>query len=176
MRKILSIFLLCIFLYNTIGYYLAFKAVQMQVRKEVQHTLKQNLSKSQLTAITINKDSVKLLEWKEKGKEFHYQGELYDIVKSDENASAITFYCINDKQEEILFADLDRHITTHIAADKPIKNSTSKKLVDHVVKLYFSNEQSYLFLRSEISSIPNTGSFDYLSNPVEITSPPPELA
>jgi len=143
MKKITPIFLICIFLFNTVGYYIAFKAVHYSVKKEIKSQIKSSLDITELTIITLNKKDLDKIEWKDDGEEMVYNDEMYDIVRSTETITSITYYCINDKKEKLLFANLEEHISIHIAADKPVKNPASKKLIDHVVKLYFEVDESF---------------------------------
>lgn len=176
MKKLAVIFLLSIFLFNTVGYYIAFKAVQYNVKREIKSEVKRGLGANELTMITINKNDLSTVEWLENGKEMRYNGELFDIVRSAENSSSVNYYCINDKQEELLFANLDDHINRYIASDKPIKNNAAKKLVEHVVKLYFSSEESQQFCLVFSSVIHSVSDFNCLSAQTTRQFLPPELA
>lgn len=176
MKKTVSIFLFGIFLFNMAGYFIAFKSFQYQIKKEIKAEIKKSINSDELTAIVIDKKQINKLDWLEEGKEMHYNGKLYDVIKHTEDAASITFYCINDKQEELLFANLEEHIATHIAANKPIKNQASKKLSNTVIKLYFSNGQSFEFN----SVLINQQAFfsinlSYKSVLTETDSPPPEF-
>ena len=105
----------------------------------------------------------------------YYNGKLYDIVKHTQNDTSITYYCIDDKQEEVLFANLEEHINTHIA-NNPIKNQEQKKITDNVIKLYFSNEQSIKFTTSLFAEKQFSATkLIYKSALIETDSLPPEL-
>jgi hypothetical protein len=175
MKKIASLFLLSIFLFNTVGYYIAFKTVQLAVKKEIKSQIKSNLAIKELTMITINKTDLSTIDWKDGGKEMVYKDEMYDIVRTTETPVSITYYCINDRKEKALFANLDEHINAHISADKPLKNSGSKKLVEHVVKLYFCNEPMLSFNINETGVLFFLTPIKFPSVFIEINSPPPEF-
>ncbi|MGQ0829844.1 MAG: hypothetical protein ACT4ON_15765 [Bacteroidota bacterium] len=174
MKRVISIFLICIFLFNTVGYYIAFKAVHFAVKKEIKTQIKLSLDNAELTTITINKKDLATVEWKDGGKEMIYDNEMYDIVRSTETATSVTYFCIHDKKEKLLFANLEEHIITYIAADKPVKNPASKKLIDHAIKLYYSNEDIFLFnIHSQFFfsfAKPN-----YTPALIRTDCPPPEL-
>ena len=173
MKKALTLFLLSIFLFNAIGYFLVYKVAQYQLKGEVKLEIKSGIDSDELKILTINKNNLKNIEWLEAGKEMRYNKQLYDIVKSTETSSAITFYCINDTKEESLIANLDEHINTHIAANKPVQNQ--KKVIENVIKLYFSNVHSAKFnvvaLNTTQFLIPN---LIYSSTLIEADSPPPK--
>lgn len=176
MKKVISIFLFGIFLFNMAGYFIAFKSFQYQIKKEIKAEIKRIVNPDELTAIVINKKQINKIDWLEKGKEMYYNGKLYDVIKHTEDAASITYYCINDKQEELLFANLEEHIATHIAANKPIKNQASKKLADKVAKLYFLNEQLTKFniISFNLTQFSSTNLI-YRSTLIETDSPPPEF-
>ena len=174
MKKTAAIFLLSIFLFNTVGYVIAFKAVQFEIKTEVQNEIIKGLNINELTPVTINKNNLATVEWFEDGKEMHYKGEMYDVVKSAEDATSITYYCINDKQEESLFANLEEHINTHVAANKPMQNQ--KKIIDNVIKVYFSNRHIAKLNYASSSAIQfSLASLTFQSTLIETDSPPPEF-
>lgn len=174
MKKTLTLFLLSIFLFNTIGYFLVYKVAQYQLKDEVKLEIKSGIDSDELKILTINKNDLKNIEWLESNKEMRYNKQLYDIVKSTETSSAITFYCINDIKEESLIANLDEHINTHIAANKPVQNQ--KKIVDIVIKLYFSNVHSAKFNVVVLNTTQfSSTNLIYSSTLIEADSPPPEF-
>ena len=176
MKKAVTLFLLFIFLFNTAGYYFVYKSAQYRVKKEMQSEIISAVNSGKLKNITINKNNLQDIEWLENGKEMRYNNQFYDIVKSSETFSTITFYCINDTKEDALFTNLEEHINTHVASNKPIKNENQKKLSDNVIKLYFSNEHSFKF---NIASLYQHNFFPtnliFKSSIIETDSPPPEF-
>ncbi|MCE9539543.1 MAG: hypothetical protein K8R85_10025 [Bacteroidetes bacterium] len=177
MKKIAVIFFLFVFLFNTMGYFIAFKAVHYQIKKEIKAEIKRKVNPSELTVIVINKKRINQIDWLENGKEMYHDGKLYDIVRNTENDTSIIYYCINDKQEEELFAHLEEHINAHIAANKPIRNKSTKKLADNIIKLYFSNKTSHSFNSDSniITQFPGVY-FTYVSPTLKRNSPPPEFS
>ena len=175
LRKAFSLVLLALFLFNVVGYFITFKLVQYQVKKEVKIAMKQRISISELTAIQINKRDLSQLVWKEKNKEFYYKGELYDIVKTEEQTESVTYYCINDEQEEKLFANLDDHIKTYVVLNKTNEKNSQKKNNNPLVKLYFVPPVRLLTsIESKLLQHLNL-SFSLISLFKEIDSPPPQL-
>ena len=177
MKKIATLFLLSIFLFNTAGYFIAFKVFQYQIQKEIKAEIKQQIDPSELTTIIIDKKNIEKIDWVKKGKEMFYEGGLYDVVRSTEDAASIIYFCINDKKEELLFANLEDHINTHIATNNSTKNQDQKKIADHVIKLYFSNEQHEMLQSFTL----NKHTFFYAdlfykSALIEMDFPPPEFA
>ncbi len=174
-KQITALFLLSIFLFNTMGYFVAFKVAQYQIKSDIISEINMGIPTSAESIITISKNDLAKIEWQENEKEMIYEGKRYDIVKTKEDKNSITYYCINDKQEETLFANLDDHINTHVITNKPIKNNSPKNLVNDVVKIFFTNQQQFNFKTSV-----NTISFfqikeDYISASIKTNSPPPRF-
>jgi len=63
----------------------------------------------ELVLIRVTGESASALEWI-KSFEFRYRGNLYDIVRTGQSGDTTFYYCINDVQEERLFAGLDGHV------------------------------------------------------------------
>lgn len=175
MKKVAVLFLLSIFLFNTAGYYFVFKAAQYQVRSDIQNEIKSGFDSDELETLIINKNNLAAIEWLESGKEMRYHDQLYDIVKSTETSSTITFYCINDIKEKSLFSKLEDHINTHVLSTVPVKNNSSKKLFDTVVKVYFSTDRSFSFVQAASDIHFFTPNFNYTSALIKTNSPPPEF-
>lgn len=174
-KKVLPFLLLAIFSFNIVGYFIAFKVVQHQIKREIKSTIKLGLKASELTAIQINKKDLNELVWEEKNKEFHYKGELYDIVKTEENSQYIIYYCINDKQEEQLFENLEEHMNNYISDNHLSKKNSSKKAQPDSIKLYLSNRLSATIAITNNTAFFNTYPLLYTSACVDISSPPPEI-
>ena len=76
MKKAAAIFLLGIFLFNTAGYFIAFKSVQYQIKKEIKAEIKKNINSDELTVIIISKKQINKIDWLEEGKEMNYNGKF----------------------------------------------------------------------------------------------------
>ncbi len=172
MKKILPIALLTIFLFNVAGYFIAFKIEQYQIKESIESEIRSGINTENLTIITIKKADIATVQWTESGKEMRYNDALYDVVRSEESKDAVSYYCLNDSKEESLFASLDDHINTHIAASSTNKNS--KKQIDHVVKLYFSPKQKTEAPASGTASAYLPFHLIFTSAIIEKNAPPPE--
>ena len=176
MKNLAAIFLLSIFLFNTAGYYFVFKAAQYEVKSTIQNEIKSGqFNSSELEVVTIPKANLNEIEWLESGKEMRFNGQLYDIVNSKKNSESITFYCINDTKEKSLFSKLEDHINTHVISNNPLKNESSKKLLDTVVKLYFSNQISFSVFQNSSTINYFISNLIYTPALLETNSPPPEF-
>jgi hypothetical protein len=91
---------------------------------------------NELTVISITKEKELLLNWREENKEFEYAGKLYDLVKICNRSDSIILYCINDKQEEELFANLDIFVKRN-TDNEPLQNKRVNIILEKLIKDYF---------------------------------------
>ena len=174
MKKIALFSLLAIFLFNSFGYYIVFKVSQSQARKEIKSRIKLGLPSQELASIVFSKKDIKNIHWLKKDKEFFYNNKLYDIVKTDESSTSITFHCISDEQEQFLFAKLDEHVQVYISNDNR-KDSGSKKLKEHVIKIYFMHTDEHIAYKNSSPFEFSIQTKNYQSEFSETKSPPPEF-
>jgi thiamine biosynthesis lipoprotein ApbE len=164
-----------VFLFNTLGYTIAFEVLHWQVKKAIKKEIKNKLKDEELIQLTFKKSELDKIEFEDGGKEIVFNDNMYDIVKQSETQDEITYYCINDSKEKELFTNLDDHINTHIKANKPIKNNGAKKLSDNVVKIYFLNRTSFSFF-DQSSTFERFNPINLYSSYIKSASiPPPEV-
>ena len=173
----LSALLLSIFLFNIIGYYFLFKIQQYEVRKEIKSKIKNNVPENDLILLSFHPSSKEYseIEWI-KNHEFRYKGQLFDIVRlARDNDGTIRYKCINDKQEEILFENLDEWVQKHMESESN-SDPSSKNILKLFSIVYFSSTQVYFLEQNTTLSLKSDYIFHYSSPALEIISPPPQLA
>ena len=150
--------------------------MQYEIKTEIATEINEGIKPAELTIITIDKNDLKDAEWFYDGDEMVYHNNRFDILKSTENKNSFTFYCINDKKETELFTNLENHIDSNVTADKPNKNESSKKIIDHVIKLFFSKEKSISFIDLTEGSKFNSILLIYKHPLLKTNLPPPKFA
>lgn len=135
-KRFFSLLICSLFLFNISGYYIVFSILQHQVRKEMKALIKSELPDEKMEIIIIPDSEI--LSGKStltfiKKNEFYYKGNLYDIVKRTRGENSSIFYCINDKQEEKLFAGLDDHIRSNMDKNTNAK-SKSVQIAKNIIK------------------------------------------
>lgn len=99
MRKGFVIFLLFVSVYPFFGtraFLLFRKAI---IKREVRTRILDGIEQNELTTLVFAlSDLNKLLKW-EHSKEFEYQGEMYDVVVSEERGDSVFLHCIADHAE-----------------------------------------------------------------------------
>lgn len=164
--------MLSVFLYNQAGYFIAFKLEQYEVRKEIKQKIKNSVPGNELAVITVDRHNRGELIWLEEGREFLYRNQLYDVVRLETKGDATVFYCINDTQEEQLFAELDKHVRGQMETN----SSDHKHSHEYTVKNYFTESmQVHFFIDftavdfpSFSEALPESFSKNFV--------PPPEIA
>ncbi len=175
MKKTISILLLSLFLFNSVGYYIFFKIAQVEIKKEIKREIKLGLNVEQYQAIRFSTTEINNINWIKKGKEFLYKDQMFDIVSAKVEEGHITYYCINDRQEKELFADLELQVLKQIESNKNSKSNSSKKSIENVIKIYFYEEPLNMEFHNTSTFINTDYARSYESADLFISTPPPRF-
>jgi len=61
-----------------------------------------------VTKISFSKSELELLHWEDE-QEFHYNGEMYDVIEKQVNGDKIVILCIADKKETSLLHEYQKN-------------------------------------------------------------------
>lgn len=168
MRKLISILIAFVFLFNIGGYYLWFAMLQKGIERRVELQIKQGLKEKDLSVVIVPSKGETGIIWIKPGKEFRYRGEMYDVVYSKTKGQDKLYFCINDIKEKQLIASFHK---TH----------NSKKEADKRIKITFTDR--YFPQQQRLSNIISPSDIEYpseniaiFSNILKIPSPPPRRA
>lgn len=174
MTRLYAIVLLSIFALDVTAVFFVFKVQQFQIRKEVKRQIKRGVPEEELFKITVTSENRHLLNWR-KDHEFQLDGQLFDVVRSEQPDEDTTLYfCISDQQETVLFANLDELLRKN---NDPLKRTG--KTLQIFLKL-FSNFYFQPFKGGEacfdVSPRPKPWKFStpYSAPFINILSPPPK--
>lgn len=127
MRKLISVGLLFLFLWQIGGYLLEFQIESTRIRKEIKKLTKEAVPLNQLIYFQFSEKENNQLVWIKKN-EFKKNGHFYDVVwKKDLGNGKIEFQCVSDDQETQLFEKLDQYVSANLVnsnPNKPLKNWT----------------------------------------------------
>lgn len=132
--------LLCLFLFNTMGYFFVFRINQSFIRSEVKGIIKAGCLKANYTLLKISNPKSNPDFKKTEKDEFLYLGRMYDIVREWTKDDTTYFYCINDKQEEQLiagFQSIQKFVPGTGSSDKA-KHTLA--ILYHVITIALLNE------------------------------------
>lgn len=122
MRKITSIIVLSVFIWQFVGYFAYFQWERFLIKKEIKAQLKQELSEEKLVTFYFSKSQFQNLSWYEE-TEFEYNDVMFDLVSVKSTKNGFIVKCINDDKESELFAELGKKVD-----DELFKNKSGKSL------------------------------------------------
>jgi len=178
MRKTVSIFLLLIFFFQSVGCLLIFKLQQFQVRQHVKHHILSNLSDNELILIKLpaNKRQEGTFPyhfWD--SDEFSYAGKMYDVVRQENHKNTIWYYCFPDEKETNILANLDTFVNNQMA-----HNPTKKKQREDAQRLFSTlfpvDKPPYFILNESFSLLHIFYSFHIKTWTSLPLTPPPQFS
>jgi hypothetical protein len=141
-KTLLSLTLFFALLLKMGGFYAILSFERQEIREKVEHKIIKSLKKSDLICIVANDENLSKMEWERPEKEFRFEGNLYDVVYS-ENAHGVThYYCLSDKDETILEAKIDTLLENQ-TEKSPFGNQS--KLVLHFLSEPLITHQTPIF-------------------------------
>jgi hypothetical protein len=167
MKKLISIGILFIFLYNIGGYYPWFSILQNNIQNEIEEEIEEGLKSEDLTLIIVLAEKVQEISWIKPNREFQYNGDMYDVVKIKNIPGKKYYYCLNDKKEKQLIAGFNKTNNTKKESEKRLKRNFSYSFYLHPT----IETKSEYPIELTFSTIFNF----YASNTIDIHSPPPKL-
>jgi hypothetical protein len=102
LKKILSILLLSVLIFNSAGYLTGYLLLKRIVKEYTLNYISQEHLRcsADITVLSFTAGTPALIS--AGGKEITYNNKLYDIVKIVKKSSKVFIYCIEDKKEEAL--------------------------------------------------------------------------
>ena len=121
LKKTTLIILISVLAYSQSGYYFVMHYFQSEQKEIIKEKIITQLNDEALQVITLTDD--KEIYWEEKGEEFLFKGEMYDVVKTKTVNGKVMLYCINDKKEKELVDNYNLVTKQNSSSDKKGKNS-----------------------------------------------------
>ncbi len=176
MARLSSISLLFLFLFNLIGG-ISLLLIQRHKRHEaVEAMIASEAYGHRLTQLHITSDHKDDIKWVESDKEFRYQGEMYDVVRTETLADgSMIYHCIPDHAETHLYKEIESNL-----AGSPIGHHSDRLIVLQLFK-FLSNflDEASGTRSTGLYSIQKASKYYFVSFPeVSLTLPaqPPDPA
>lgn len=168
--------MLIVVIYNMTGIFIVFKIEQYHIRKDIKHQIKAGIPKDELHFFSFSQNEYEQLEWIRPDIEFRLGNNMFDIVRVENFQDSIQLYCVNDKEEAILFAQLDEMIRKKMEQESNTSDSPLSKVVKIFKSVYTSDLFCYQFTTqsSQISSDYHDLNSFYSSPFIENSTPPPD--
>jgi hypothetical protein len=163
--------MLSLFIYNTFGFLAVHPFLSIYYKNLGMQQAEELSEKELLELLVFNKKDIlkQKIDFKWiHSREFRYKGEMYDVVKKEENNNKLFLYCINDKKEKRLEKEFEkrvnnnstnskrRHVSTHfnILLSEPVQSEQLNfRLCSECIFNYYLTD-SYNSIHSEIQSPP----------------------
>ncbi|WP_435355126.1 hypothetical protein [Emticicia sp. SJ17W-69] len=127
MKKLFSFLLLSIILLKIGGFVAILGIERALIREEMIENISHHIISDKLTCIIGNEQNLTKIEWERDGEEFWFEGELFDVVKTENNNGIISYFCISDKEEASLCAKIE-YLSQSLHENSPL-NTASKDII-----------------------------------------------
>ncbi|HRP01616.1 MAG TPA: hypothetical protein PLE30_03105 [Candidatus Kapabacteria bacterium] len=167
--------MLVAFCFNLLGVFILYKYELANIRNSIKQLIKAGIPNEELHCFTLSISEYNKLDWTRDSKEFRCQNRMYDIVHKSVICDTIKLLCVNDKEEETLFAKLDDLLLNKLRNDsQKAKNPINS--INKILKLIcILKNNSDVLNKFKILKFPiklDKKSF-YTCPIIEILTPPP---
>ena len=158
--------------------YIYFKQRQYVIKKSVKRQIKRGVSEKDLVLLKIplwleNTENEQFERIH--SKEFRYKGEMYDIVRSENHGRETWYYCIWDKEETALFAQLNELFEKAWGNDRS-QQQTNERL-NQFLHSIFDNHEDFCFSTHTGDDLKYPSEKDkIITGNREPAAPPPKIA
>jgi hypothetical protein len=159
------------------GFYAILSFEREEIREKVEQKLIKSLNKSELVCVVDNDKNSSKIEWERPEKEFRFEGNLYDVVYSENTLGITHYYCLSDKAETILEAKIDKLLENQ--TDKSPFGNQSKLILHFLSEPLITHHNSTFcfnhFIDKKLSIFPILSIF-YPSDFVSKLKQPPQFS
>jgi hypothetical protein len=174
MKRLISIIFLCLLIMKTVGYFAYLKVQQYILKEEAKEKIIQSLPAEKLVELHFSKTDFKIIKWEEAGKEFVFEGKMYDLVRIQFDGRNYTLFCFSDEEESTIYQEI---ISFTQNDDLPLKKSLASCF--HLLLLKFIAPEILYFKKlsynNQSHNCFNRLTQLYSSIPKVLFIPPPEL-
>ncbi|MDZ7897516.1 MAG: hypothetical protein U5N85_05755 [Arcicella sp.] len=175
MKRLISIIFLSLIVMKIGGYFSFLKVQQLIFKEEAKEKIICHLPKEKLVKFSFSKQEFVNLDWEEDGREFYFNHNLYDIVRSEFDGKIHTLYCFSDHKETAVYDKIVELSDAH-NDELPQKNNMASFLNLLLLKytippiFYLDNKATFVC----ISPIKYANlKLSYSSIPTSLFIPPP---
>jgi hypothetical protein len=178
LKRLVYTAILALFLLQIVGYLPVFKLKQWDIRRKMELAIKENVLNETVHRIAISNDNKMQLHWERAGKEFWFEGNLYDIIRSEIKDSATIYYCLSDKKETNLtlnYAEtLKKQVNNPNTEGSPSANDWQKILKIYVPITPNLGDNFVEIKATKRLKMPTTYRHCYTSLHFNLIDPPPK--
>ncbi|MBL7816145.1 MAG: hypothetical protein JNL70_14095 [Saprospiraceae bacterium] len=149
MKRITTIFILLLLLFNAFGYYLLFSYEQVQAHRVTLETVPNSSFKVIKMLVSVYAD-IEDREFEYVDGSFFYEGKAYTIVKKRIKNDSLELYCLNNMREDQLNTQLGDFLNQNIISGKNSGNQPAKKILKQYYKRYINPVTNILVVYPKI--------------------------
>jgi hypothetical protein len=173
-RKSITSFLLLIILVQVMGYYLAFRIRQNEVKEEMHAYLKSHTNDQHLTHFHLPLHNGELNDerftW-DNDNEFEFAGKMYDVIERNVSGDAVVLHCLEDAKETELLKVFEQMQKSESQKGK----SRTASLVQLISTLYLPMQASPIApAPAEATNDFNSYTSSTVERAADILTPPPQ--
>lgn len=144
-----------------------------EVRRKIKWQVVNGIDKTELTLLKFtNAETQTQLRW-EHSKEFEYNDQMYDIVKTEKCGDTTYYWCFWDNKETLLNKQIDSMLALMLGGDAQQKNQQNQ--LDHFYKsLFFESTSTVKFYGASNTISASPYLFSICSTTLLPTTPPPQ--
>jgi len=176
LKKAACILILFCFIAPFPGSIAWYQLQKKEIRKEVKQKIKAGMTKEELVILTFLSSFVKQsLRWENAG-EFEYNGQMYDVVKTEIHGDTIHFWCFLDHKESALTTRI-KELIAKITGNHPQNRENQKRLITFLKTFYLPDHFAWTpdnFNKNH--NYPSSGRLLYCSGFFEPSIPPPRVS
>ncbi len=140
-QRLFILSILCLCLLKIAGHIPVFKIEQWLIHHKMEAVIEQFVDNDHLERISISPENQQKLKWERAGKEFWYEGKLYDIVRTEIQGEVTHYYCIDDTDETQLAYQFIENINKQ-TTDSDNEGTSLNDFFKKVLKVYFPTPYS----------------------------------
>jgi len=148
MRRIASVLLTALVLINLFGFYTLFLLKQVDIKEEMAEKISHALSTEHCETLNFDKAEFSELLFNDNGKEFTYNGRLYDVVSIKNSGSRVLVMVEFDANETALVETFGSLFSQQ--RDKDQSSSPVKIIISHFQQDYIVNHISAVSLNNSL--------------------------
>jgi hypothetical protein len=175
LKKITTILILSLFIYNTIGFLAVYPILSIYYKYLGMEQANKPSKEEMVELLIFNKEDIQKgkidFKWIH-SREFKYNGDMYDIVKKEETDKQLIVHCINDTKEKKLEEEFEKRVHKNSSEDKQLP--LSKNIINILLYEPISSDQIRNDLVYEVSFNDWRTDF-YQSLLLDIPFPPPRF-
>lgn len=134
-----------------IGGFVAILSIQRElIREKVIRKIAHHLENEELVCIVGTSQNLANIEWEKEGKEFWFNDNLYDVVRTETKNGLVHYYCLSDNEES--------RLAVHIQALSQFDSSSMNGVIKGILNLIFqqvipANDFQYHFKSSSFFTL-----------------------